>query len=201
MKQPLQLEWRRGKVLELSSQGYSEREISEVLKVSDSAVHRDLVVLRRQARESLQKHIHEVVPEEYQKCMVGMKRNLKQTLEIAETTTNPRTKLQARAIANDCYKYIMDLTTNGVVITDAIKFVQTNKEKLTMSKENDKESKEADYEEDKDQLEEKQEEPDLQETKTINEVFENNCISCGDNLINILKILNSFVSSSNILMI
>ena len=25
----------------------------------------------------------------------------------------------------------MDLTTNGAVITDAIKFVQTNKEKLT----------------------------------------------------------------------
>ena len=58
---------------------------------------------------------------------------------------------------NDCYKYIMDLTTNGVVITDAIKFVQTNKEKL-MSKEDDKESKEPDYEEDKDQLEEKEEE-------------------------------------------
>jgi hypothetical protein len=33
----------------------------------------------------------------------------------------------------------MDLTTNGFVITDAIKFVQTNKEKL-MSKEDDKES-------------------------------------------------------------
>jgi hypothetical protein len=57
----------------------------------------------------------------------------------------------------DCNKYKMDLTTNGVVITDAIKFVQTNKEKL-MSKEDDKESKEPDYEEDKDQLEEKQEE-------------------------------------------
>ena len=51
----------------------------------------------------------------------------------------------------------MDLTPNGVVITDPIKFVQTNKEKL-MSKEDDKESKEPDYEEDKDQLEEKQEE-------------------------------------------
>ena len=37
----------------------------------------------------------------------------------------------------------MDLTTNGVVITDAIKFVQINKEKLTMSsKEDDKESEE-----------------------------------------------------------
>jgi hypothetical protein len=47
--------------------------------------------------------------------------------------------------------------TNGVVITDAIKFVQTNKEKLTMSKkEDDKDSKEPDYYDDKDQLEEEQ---------------------------------------------
>ena len=38
----------------------------------------------------------------------------------------------------------MDLTTNGVVITDAIKFVQTNKEKLTSNKKGDKESKEPD---------------------------------------------------------
>ena len=66
------------------------REISEVLKVSDSAVHRDLVYLRKQAQENLQKHIHEVVPEEYQKCMIGMKRNLKETLEIANIVTDPR---------------------------------------------------------------------------------------------------------------
>ena len=66
----------------------------------------------------------------------------------------------------------MYLTTNGVVITDAIKFIQTNKEKLTMSsKEDDKESKEPDYDEDKDQIEEKKEEPDLDKTKTINQVF------------------------------
>ena len=62
----------------------------------------------------------------------------------------------------------MDLTTNGVVITDAIKFVQTNKDKLTLpSKEDDKESDEPDYHEHKDQLEEKQEE----ETGTTNHVF------------------------------
>jgi hypothetical protein len=65
-----------------------------------------------------------------------------------------RTRLQALSLINDCYKYIMDLTTNGVVITDAIKFVQTNKERLAMStKEEDKdskESKEPDYEDGKD---------------------------------------------------
>ena len=50
----------------------------------------------------------------------------------------------------------MDLTTNDVVITDAIKFVQTNKEKLALStreENNGKESKEPNYDEDKDQLE------------------------------------------------
>ena len=62
----------------------------------------------------------------------------------------------------------MDLTTNGVVITDAIKFVQTNKERL-MSKE-DKESKEPDHDEDKNQLKEKQEE-ETGEQETTNLVF------------------------------
>jgi DNA-binding transcriptional regulator LsrR (DeoR family) len=167
------IEWRRSKILELSSDGYNQREISQKLQITKSVVNRDVIFLRKQARESLQYHIQDRIPEEYQNCMTGMKRNLKQTLEIAETTSDPRTKLQARAIANDCYKYIMDLTTNGVVITDAIKFVQTNKEKLTMSKkENEKESKEPDYDdgEDKDQLEEKQEE-ETGEEETINQVF------------------------------
>jgi hypothetical protein len=56
--------------------------------------------------------------------MIGMKHTLKQTLEIAEASSDPRIKLDAMKIANDCYKYIMDLTTNGVVITDALKYVQ-----------------------------------------------------------------------------
>jgi IS30 family transposase len=96
MKQQ-QIDWRRAKVLELSSQGYTEREIAEELQpIAPVTVHRDLVYLRQQAQESLQKHIHETVPEEYQKCMTGMKRNLKQTLEIAETVSDPRVKLEAR---------------------------------------------------------------------------------------------------------
>ena len=65
----------------------------------------------------------------------------------------------------------MDLTTNGVVITDAIKFVQTNKEKLGMStkeEDNGKESKEPDY--DDDQVKDKQEE-ETKEEETTNQVF------------------------------
>jgi hypothetical protein len=164
------VDWRRNKVLELSSQGYSQRDIASTLQVGLGTVNKDILFLQQKSRENLQYHINERVPEEYQNCMTGMKINLRQTLEIAETTSDPRTKLHARAIANDCYRYIMNLTTNGVVITDAIKFVQTNKEKLTTmstkEEDNGKESKEPDYDNDKEQLEE-----ELEEETTTNQVF------------------------------
>ena len=59
-----------------------------------------------------------------------MKHNLKQTLEIAETSSDPRVKLEARRIANDCYKYIMELTTNSAIVTDAIKMVTQKQEQI-----------------------------------------------------------------------
>jgi predicted transcriptional regulator len=130
MKQQ-QLEWRRSQVLELASQGYSQRDIARRLQVDPAAVNRDIQLLRRQAQENLRHHIQEVIPEEYQRAMCGIKSNLKQTLEIAETVSDPRVKLQARSIANDCYKYIMDLTTNGVVVTDALKFVERKTEQVS----------------------------------------------------------------------
>jgi hypothetical protein len=144
---------------------------------------RDLVYLSHQAQENLQHHIHETVPEEYQKCMMGMKRNLKQTLETAEASSDPRIKLEARRIANDCYSYIMDLCTNGVIVTDAIKYVQgkmdhlnTAEKKLLKEQEREseesKESVEPDYDEEE-ELEEGQEKDTggLEEEKTTNDVF------------------------------
>ena len=125
-----QIEWRKSQVLELSSQGYTEREIAIRLQVHCTTVHRDLVYLRRQAQENLQRQIHEIVPEEYQKGMVGLRQNLKHVLEIAETSSDPRVKLEARRIANDCYRYIMDLCTNSSIIADAIKYVQMKMDHL-----------------------------------------------------------------------
>jgi IS30 family transposase len=85
------IEWRRSKVLKLASEGYSQREIGQKLQIGKSVINRDILFLRKQARDNLQFHIHDRIPEEYQNCMTGMKRNLKQTLEIAETTSDPRT--------------------------------------------------------------------------------------------------------------
>ena len=124
------LRWRRAQVLELSSQGLTDRDIASKLQVSPLTVYRDLRSLRKQAQDNLQKHIHEVVPEEYQKCMAGMKSNLKETLDIANSVTDPRVKLQARAIVNDCYKFILDMSTNAGIVSDALKYVTQQKEQL-----------------------------------------------------------------------
>ena len=93
-------------------------------------------------------HIQNKLPQEYERCLTGINQVLKLGWQIANnnprqnsqdsnnntiiTTVDDRTRLQALSLINECYHYIIDLTTNGVVIIDAIKFVQTNKEKLSM---------------------------------------------------------------------
>ena len=39
-------------------------------------------------------------------------------------SVNQSNKLQALSLISECYRYQMDLATNGVVVTDAIKYVQ-----------------------------------------------------------------------------
>jgi hypothetical protein len=152
-----QIQWRRAKVLELSSQGNTQSDIAKTLHVGEATVSRDISSLRQQAQINLRTHINDKLPEEYQNCMVGINQVLKICWEIVnksrnvdndngngQTMTVIDNKLQALALINNCNKYKMDLTTNGIVITDAIKFVQTNKEKLTMSdKEENNGSKES----------------------------------------------------------
>jgi hypothetical protein len=125
-----QIEWRRNRVLELSSKGHNQHEIAQTLQVAKGTVNADLAYLRKKAQENLQRHISEVVPEEYQRCMTGIKQNLRHTLDIAETVADPKVKLQARSIANDCYHSIMDLCTNAGIVSDAMKFMEKKKEQL-----------------------------------------------------------------------
>lgn len=137
------IEWRRSKVLELGSRGYSQREIARKLGMNLADVNRDIQFLRKQAQQSLQKHINEVIPDEYQKCMIGMKQNLKQVLEIGEAAADPKIKLESRRIANDCYRYIMDLSTNVNIVSDALKFVTQKQEQMNTLQKSDGRIEEA----------------------------------------------------------
>src|SRR4030095_358595 len=98
----INLDWRSSKVLELNSQGYSQPEISRILQVSLGTVNRDLSILRQQAKDNLQNHIQERLPQEYQRCLTGLNQVLKTCWYIVNNpNTDDKTKLQATAIIND----------------------------------------------------------------------------------------------------
>jgi DNA-directed RNA polymerase specialized sigma subunit len=81
MQQHQQVEWRRTKVLELMSKGETNQsEIARMLQVDRSIVCRDVAYLRHQARENITKYVDERLPEEYEKCLVGLNRHLKRSM-------------------------------------------------------------------------------------------------------------------------
>ena len=71
-EQQRQIQWRRDKVQELYSKGYSQREISQTLQVGLATVNRDISYLRSQAKTNIKRYIDERLPEEYEKCLVGL---------------------------------------------------------------------------------------------------------------------------------
>jgi DNA-directed RNA polymerase specialized sigma24 family protein len=60
------------KVAELESQGHSQPEMASILQVSIGTVNRDLSYLRQQAKSNIRRYIDERLPEEYEKCLVGL---------------------------------------------------------------------------------------------------------------------------------
>ena len=79
------IQWRRDKVQELSSQGNSQRDIAKILRVGIGTINRDLTYLRQQAKHTIRRYIDERLPEEYEKCLVGITAILRE----AWTTSHP----------------------------------------------------------------------------------------------------------------
>ncbi|MFL6366116.1 MAG: hypothetical protein ACJ719_13060 [Nitrososphaeraceae archaeon] len=170
MEQQNQMEWRRDKVQELCSKGYSQREISQVLQIGLATVNRDISHLRQQAKENIKKYIDERLPDEYEKCLVGLNAITREAWNEAHNTEDKREKIQALSLAKECYSMKLDLLTNATVVDDAIRFVsEKSKAKLksSNSNENEKEPNEPDYDQDEDQLEEEKQEEQTGEISAI----------------------------------
>jgi hypothetical protein len=161
--------------MELLSKGESNQsEIARILQIDKSIVCRDISYLRQQAKQNIKKYIDERLPEEYEKCLVGLTAITKEAWNTSQQTEDKREKIQALSLAKECYSMKLDLLTNATVVDDAIRFVsQKSSEKLKSSDTSDKavkeESNEPDYNEDKNQLEEEQEEETGE--VTTNQVF------------------------------
>src|SRR6186997_1669357 len=121
--QEQQMQWRRDKVQELCSKGYSQREISQTLQVGLATVNRDISYLRNQAKSNIKRYIDERLPEEYEKCLVGLSAITKEALNTSQQTEDKREKIQALSLAKECYSMKLELLTNATVVDDAIRFV------------------------------------------------------------------------------
>jgi predicted transcriptional regulator len=187
-QQQQQILWRRAKVMELSSQGYSQVEISKTLQISEPTISRDIDYLRSQSKQKIRKYIDETLPEEYEKCLVGITSILREAWNTSQNTEiNKREKIQALSLAKECYSTKLELLTNAKVVDDAMRFVSdysnknNNKHSISKQEENDsQESKEPSHKDEDIELEGEQEEETREmpssiinttTTTTINQVF------------------------------
>jgi hypothetical protein len=163
--QDQQVQWRRDKVQELCSKGYSQRDISQIIQDGLATVNIDISYLRDQVKSNIKKYIDDRLQEEYEKCLVGLS-----AMEYSQTTEHKREKIQTLSLAKECYSMNLDLLTNTIVVDDAIRFVSNRSdEKLKLSTSNEEESNEPDYDEYEDRLDEEQEEQTGE--ITVNHVF------------------------------
>jgi hypothetical protein len=95
MSTKMQVEWRRTKVLELLSKGNSQSDIAKTLQVDLSIISRDVYFLRQQTKDNIKKYIDERLPEEYEKCLVGLNAITKEAWNTAQITEDKRERIQA----------------------------------------------------------------------------------------------------------
>lgn len=115
-----QIAWRQEKVLELAGNGYSEREIASHLQLSDTTIHRDLVLLREQAKGHIRKYIDERVPFEYQKTLAGLEGIIKNMSNIISTSTDNEEIMKASSIKMQAYNLRMEMVSSANLVHEAI---------------------------------------------------------------------------------
>jgi predicted transcriptional regulator len=169
-KKDRRIEWRRSKVQELSSQGQNQREIAQILQVSTGTVNGDLAYLRQQAMTNIRKYIDERLPEEYEKCMVGLTSVLKEAWTTAQEAVDKREKIQTLSLAKECYSMKLDLLTNATVVDDAVRFVLEKAKANTVAIEN-KEKEKAEKEDFDIQRSEEESKQPNDSTTTTNQLF------------------------------
>ena len=125
MNQNKKQEWRRSKVRELLVKGYNHYEIATTLQIPRPTITKDIQYLKQLDQVNLQTHIQERIPHVYENCIIGADKVIRLTSEIVEKPTDYKTKLDALALLNDCYKLKIDMITGGVYVTNAFNSVQS----------------------------------------------------------------------------
>ena len=88
---------------------------------------RDVAYLRQRAKENIARYVDERLPEEYEKCLVGLNNILKEAWTMSQRDDSVKSdKIKALALAKECYAMKLELLTNATVVDDAIKYVASH---------------------------------------------------------------------------
>ena len=123
-----QLEWRRGKVVELRARGLSYAEIAQELQVPKTSVAEDMQYLRNQAKESIREYVTEHLPEQYQVYLRALDTILKHAFEILQTSEDNREKLQAMELFKDTHLVKLELLSNTTTIDSALHYFRSKQQ-------------------------------------------------------------------------
>ena len=107
---------RLAKVLLLHSKGYPQSEIATLLRVNQSTVSRDLAVIRKKTRKTLDLYIKEEIPNEFQIYISGLNEITKSLWQMVEDknpkiTTRDRTYVLSLLML--CYSKRIEMLVGG----------------------------------------------------------------------------------------
>ena len=93
--------------------------------------------------------IHETIPMNYEKCLSGLNQVLQITWELQEKSTDNKEKLQSLSLLKDCYRYLMEMSSDSTTIREAMTFVKErlSKQSEQQSEEKEEEELQEEYEE------------------------------------------------------
>ena len=129
------MEWRRSKVLELSSESRSQLEIARIMQVSTATINTDIRFLRIQAKENIRRYIDERLPFEFHKCLVGLDAIVCRMSDIVNNAElDSRDVLQAASVKMQAYAMKIDLLSNATVIEKAVQFIDRHRGLMTQNK-------------------------------------------------------------------
>src|SRR5919204_6604707 len=138
-----QLEWRRGKVIELRAVGLSYAEIARELQVSKTVIGEDMLYLRKRAKESIREYVTEHLPEQYQICLSALDTILKNTFVILQKSQDNREKLAAMELFKDTHLYKLELLSNATTIDSALQFIRSKQSQQNKKDSDDDDSGES----------------------------------------------------------
>ena len=81
------------------------------MKISELTVSRDVSYLQNQAKSNIKRYVDEKLPNEYEKCLVGLTSILREAWNTVTNTADKREEIQSLSLAKGCYSMEIELLT------------------------------------------------------------------------------------------